>query len=228
MAALRLLLGNSNGYLIPAGDGYVLVDAGAPRVGWPLLRRALAQHGIDLHQIRLIVVTHVHFDHVGGLAAIQAASGAPVMVHAAETDLLQQGTVVIPAGSNGYGRVVNRIGNVLAQTGGLRFPPVRPDIVVENGLSVDNFGLDAQVIHTPGHSPGSLTLLVNGGDAFVGDLAANHLPWGHGPVLPPFFGDRATLEASWRRVLAAGAVRIHPGHGPAFPAQWLQARLLSH
>lgn len=226
MAALRFFLGNSNAYLVPAEDGYVLVDAGLPGIAWPALRRGLARQRIDPQRIRLIVVTHVHFDHVGALARIKAASGAPVMVHASEADLLQRGTVVIPPGANGYGRMAHRVGTAVVQAGLLRFTPVTPDLVVEDCTPVDNFGLHAQVIHTPGHTAGSLSLVVEDA-AFVGDLAANHLPWGHGPVLPPFFGDRAALETSWRRVLAGGAARIYPGHGPSFPAQWLQDRLTS-
>lgn len=222
---IRLLLGNANAYLVPAEDGFVLVDAGLPGVGLRALRRGLAAHRIAPSQIRLILVTHVHYDHVGALAWIKAASGAPVMVHAAEAELLAQGTIVIPPGVNGYGRLVHRVGTAAARTGLLRFDPVTPDVVIEDTIAVDNYGISAQVIHTPGHTAGSLTLLTSSGDAFVGDLAANHMPWGHGPILPPFFGAREPLLASWAQVLAAGAQRICPGHGPEFPAQRLQAAL---
>ncbi len=220
---VRLQVGSANAYLIPAEEGdFALVDAG---LSAGALRRALARRGVAPAQIRLIVVTHAHFDHVGGLAWAQAASGAPVLTHPLEADLLARGAVIIPRGANAYGRMIHRLGTLAARAGVLRFAPATPDHIVEGPFALHDYGLAGELLHTPGHSAGSLTLLCATGDAFVGDLAANHLPWGRGPILPPFFGARAELLASWARLLEAGAKRIHPGHGPAFPAERLRARL---
>jgi hydroxyacylglutathione hydrolase len=222
----RLFTGAANSYLIPLQTaGYALVDAGQVRVGWPLLRWGLRRLGLAPDAIKLIIVTHAHFDHVGGLAAVQQASGAPVIAHPKAAELLATGTVVIPSGQTPYSRFIHRAGTTAARIGLLNFPEVSQVIHSEDDLHVDNFGLNAQVIHTPGHTDDSLTVLCDDGRALVGDLAANHFPLGRGPILPPFFGDRDRVYTSWRRVLAAGARRIYPGHGRPFDAALLHEHL---
>lgn len=216
-------LGSSNAYLIPAATGYVLVDAGL-RATPARLWATLAVRGLTPQALRLIVVTHVHFDHVGGLAAIQAASGAPVMVHTAEAGLLAAGRAVIPAGTSAYGRIVHRLGTAAVRLGALRFAAVRPDVIAQGGEALARYGLEATILHTPGHTAGSITVLLRNGDAFCGDTAVNHYPLGRGPIFPPFADDVPTLLQSWRVLVDAGATRLFPGHGTPFWA----ARLREH
>lgn len=214
---LRLPMGWSNSYLVPAGEGVVLVDAGLYGTAGRVYR-ALAAHALPPDAIRLIVVTHVHLDHVGALAAIQARCGAPVMVHLIEADLLRQGQVVVPHGTNRYGKIATTVLAGLNRLARLRFRPCQPAHVVTGGESLATFGLAATLLHTPGHTAGSITVLCDNGDAFVGDLAVNHSPFGLGPIYPPFGDDGAAILASWDRLRAAGAKRLYPGHGTPFPA----------
>lgn len=225
---LCLQLGSSNGYLVPAREGYVLVDGGLPAVGWSRLQQDLQRHNLTPAAIKLVVVTHVHYDHVGALHALKQATGVPIMCHRVEADLLRKGTVVIPPGATAYGKVVHGVGSALARWGGLGFQPVAVDHVVQGGEALTAYGLDAQILHTPGHSAGSITVLGINGDAFVGDVAANHYPLQRGPLYPPFLGDRAMLLESWRKLLAAGARRIYPGHGRPFAAERLLVWLDDH
>lgn len=217
---IRIMTGGANVYLIKGEAGLIMVDAGQVRgigtraIGWTMQR-----HGITPKDIVLIIVTHAHFDHVGALWDIQQASGAPILAHAAEADLLEQGTVVVPPGTTGIGRAVHKIGVRAAALGLLDFKPVHVTIPISEGLPVDKWGLYAQVIHTPGHTAGSLSLLCANGNAFVGDLATHYFPGGHGPVTTPnFAADPAALTNSRRALLDHGAKRIYPGHGFAFDA----------
>ena len=66
--------------------------------------------GIRPEQIRLLIMTHVHFDHAGSAAAIQRLTGCRVAVHAREAALLSSGRAVIPPGINWYGRLISRLG----------------------------------------------------------------------------------------------------------------------
>ncbi len=223
-APLRIPLLASNAWLVPAGEGVVLVDAGVPGMAGRLFG-ALAQHGVRPEAIRLIVISHVHYDHVGSLRAVQARSGAPVMVHAVEKDLLAHGKVVVPGGTNLYGVAATTLLKGMVRALPVRLAPCRAEHVVSGGESLADFGLEARVLHTPGHTAGSITVLCSNGDAVVGDLAVNHYPFGRGPIYPPFADDGQAVYASWRRLLEAGATRIYPGHGAPFPAGRLREKL---
>ena len=82
-----------------------------------------------------------------------------------------------------------------------------------------------KIIHTPGHSPGSVSVLLERGDAFVGDLAMNTLPMRFRPDLP-LFGDRMEMiKNSWRLLLNQGAKMVYPAHGNAFPVGVIEKAL---
>lgn len=220
---LRIPLGTSNAYLLPAQAGYALVDAGNPCMEF-LLFAALRRHSIQPEEIKLIVITHAHLDHVGGLRTIARRCGnPPVLVHALEAPLLESGTVVFPAGTVPIGKVIHSVGVRLAPF--IRFHGVAPAYRLAGAESLRDFGLDGRVLPTPGHTSGSVTILLDSGDAFVGDLCINVNPFVVGPVFPPFADDVAALYRSWKDVLDAGARRIFPGHGRPFAAHHLRAKL---
>jgi glyoxylase-like metal-dependent hydrolase (beta-lactamase superfamily II) len=215
-------LGIANSYLLPARDGYVLIDAGSRGTAGRLFA-ALARHGITPAEIRLIVLTHTHFDHVGGLQAILERCGAPVMVHEAEVAWLAEGRVVIPRGVYPHTRVLSAVGRRLRAA--FRFNPYRADYVVAGGQSLTPFGLEARLVHTPGHSPGSMTMLLESGAAYIGDLCYNAFPFGLGPIHPLYADDLPTLYASWRTLAETHATMLYPAHGRPFPASALRDRL---
>jgi hydroxyacylglutathione hydrolase len=110
----------------------------------------LRAHGLN---VRTIVSTHTHIDHVGGLAKLHAATNAPVLIHEADLELY-------------------RHLEMQAQFLGMRTPEsMRIEDFVKEGDSVRWGGYAARVIHTPGHTPGSISLLVEkglpGADAYV-------------------------------------------------------------
>jgi hydroxyacylglutathione hydrolase len=214
-------LGLTYVYLLPGASGYLMIDAG-PRGTAPSFFRSLQRYAILPAQVRLILITHVHFDHVGSLHDIQNQCNCPVLVHQAEAELLSRGRVVLPPGmhlltrrlvrrANRHPRLVKRL---------FRFDPVTSDRVITKPLDLAPLGFDAHVFPTPGHTPGSLTVMTTSGQAFVGDLAVNYLPGG-GPYWPPFGDSRRLIRKSWRNLLNQGATTIYPAHGQPFKVEKL-------
>jgi glyoxylase-like metal-dependent hydrolase (beta-lactamase superfamily II) len=94
------------------------------------------------------------------------------------------------------------------------------DIVLGSDVfDLEEYGIPGRIIPTPGHTPGSVSVLLDSGEAFVGDLAMNKLPLRRTPGLPIFAEDKATVITSWRLLLAEGVRTIYPAHGPSFPAE---------
>ncbi|MDY6836920.1 MAG: MBL fold metallo-hydrolase [Thermodesulfobacteriota bacterium] len=220
---IKIRLGFSNAYLLRGKERTILVDAGSLQQEGAFVRN-LERHGISAYDIALIVVTHAHFDHVGSLKAIQQHCQCPVAIHEEEARLVRQGAVVFPPGTNLFGKAASYLGKRLIKSF-FRFPAMEPDIIISQDFSLEPFGILGNIISTKGHTEGSLSVLLASGEAFVGDLAANYLPFGLGPIFPPFAENVSDLLTSWRRVLALGARIICPGHGKPFKAEWLEKRL---
>ncbi len=219
----RLKLFFANVYLVRQPEP-VLIDTGAPGDEGRILKW-LAKQGVQPRDLKLIVLTHAHFDHAGSVAALKAATNAPVAVHRADVAMLESGKIppMLPMDVEGY---------FVRPLIKAHFSPTSPDLVVEDGFDFAAHGLEATWIHTPGHTDGSITLLLPSGAALAGDILRGGLFGGNlVPQIPrqPFYmHDKAqfpTLLASIQRVLDAGAQSLHIGHGGPLQrdavAKWL-------
>lgn len=218
---IRISLGFVNCYAIPARDGHILVDAGAAGMGKKLFGE-MERCGVDPAKILLIVVTHSHGDHAGCLKAVQERSGAPVMAHRVEADFLERGEGVEVVGVGAVGNFMSFMLRMFPNNA--RFAPCEVERVVDDEVSLAEFGVAGRVVHTPGHTPGSLSILLDGGDAVVGDNCFDFYPFGLGPIFPPIVCDVRALLESWRMMLEADVKRVHAGHGPPFDAGRLRAK----
>jgi hydroxyacylglutathione hydrolase len=157
----------------------------------PEILTRLRKHGLILKQI---VVTHAHIDHVGGAALLKKATGAPVLLNQRDLGLLE-------------------MMDMQAGWLGIQTPEVAaPDASAEDGLVVGLSTLPAEILHTPGHTPGSICLLfreqqllIAGDTLFAGSIGRTDLPGGDSPAI---------LRSVHERLLTLpDTTRVLPGHG---------------
>jgi glyoxylase-like metal-dependent hydrolase (beta-lactamase superfamily II) len=220
---IPILLGTAHSYLVPGDRGYLLVDAGGPKQ-WGKLERRLEELGVGVTAVNLIVVTHGHYDHVGSLSEIARRCNADVLAHQAEVSVIRSGRHRLPRGARAVGTfMAGTVGRLI--DGRPAFEPYDPEIVVDGDYDLRSLGYPGKVLATPGHSDGSISVVLEWGEALVGDMAFNLPLLSRRTVFPPFADDVPRLLDSWRRVLELPVDRIYPAHGSPFPRQKLEESL---
>lgn len=191
-------------YAVRGPSGTVLVDTG-PSGKERAVMRALRRAGI--REVSLIAITHCHPDHIGGAAKLSRELEAPVAVGRAEHDWAAEG-------HSRFYEPLRPFGWFLAKTMRRSYPPVGPDLLLDDGHELDAFGVPIEAVHTPGHTPGSTVYIDrDNGAAFVGDLLTGGILPGADPRYPLLAQDRARIAPSVRKVLRAGATKWYFGHG---------------
>lgn len=204
--------------------GCVMIDGGPPNSEQAIENWLKAIH-IRPDEIQLIVLTHGHADHVGSASGVKKFTGAEIAIHKWDKDWFENGLVVLPTAVTTWGHISRLALKPIAPM--LRFPGAQADVVLgDEGLSLAEYGITGRVVHTPGHTPGSVSVLLETGDAFVGCLAHNNLPFRFSPGLPIFAEDIDKLRESWKQLLDQGVKTIYPGHGDPFSADIIRKALV--
>jgi glyoxylase-like metal-dependent hydrolase (beta-lactamase superfamily II) len=207
-----------NSYLVEDGGEVTIVDAGVSG-HWGRLAAELAAMGRSMDDVRAIVLTHGHSDHIGYAERARRERAWPVWIHEADA-ALARGEVPNPAGGGGSMRVGPMLGFLWwsLRHGGLRVTHLGEVATFGDGATLDVPGAP-RVTLVPGHTPGSATLLFAGHDALlVGDALCTYaVTTGRaGPRIAPFTADPAQARASLARLEGVVARRVLPGHGEAF------------
>ncbi len=214
----RIPMGKSNSYLIKGKDGFILIDAGMPGKVEKVLK-VLKNYDATLSDINLLIVTHVHNDHVGSLNDIKEESSAPILVHEKENNLLLQGYSKFPAGTMAFSKIISRFANNVFFSKD-QFKPIKADIIMNNEFDLSDYGVDGKVLHTPGHTEGSIAVIIENKHCFTGDTLFNILP---NSVYPPFADDREALLKSWEKLKMLKCEIFYPGHGKEFSLNKFEA-----
>lgn len=206
-----------NSYLVEDGGEITIVDAGVPGY-WGLLPAELSAIGRTLDDVRSVVLTHGHPDHIG-FAERARRFGLPIRVHELDA-ALARGEVPNPAKGLGPSRLMPLLSFLVwsIRRGALRTPKIKQVSTYGDGATLDVPGAPL-VILVPGHTPGSAAMHFPGHDAlFVGDAIATYAvtTGRHAPQIAPFTADPAQALASLSRLEAIDATLVLPGHGEAW------------
>jgi glyoxylase-like metal-dependent hydrolase (beta-lactamase superfamily II) len=216
-------LGADHCYILQ-DEGCIMIDGGAPKQAKSFLK-AVEKLSVNPGDIRLIILTHGHWDHIGSAKDIKEITGAELALHRQEKDWLEKSLTPLPPGVTAWGHIFVKIMTLFMPL--IHVPATDVDMVLEDrDISLEKYGIPGRIIHTPGHSMGSVSVLSDTGDAFVGDLAMNGFPLRFGPGLPVLAEDMRKVGQSWKKLLDAGAETIYPAHGKPFSADIIRMALL--
>lgn len=205
-------------------DSAIMIDAGIPN-SLGTLERHLDQIPIDIMDIKLLVISHAHIDHVGNAPQIKAKSQAPILIHQNDQEALETGHGPLPPGITPWGKTLSAFVSPFEST--IRAPKVEADLIMDDsGFALHEYGVPGEVIYTPGHTLGSVSVLLENGAAIVGDLAMNGFPKSRKPGIPIFAESIKHVLISWQKLIDRGAQMIYPAHGAPFPAEILQRELI--
>jgi glyoxylase-like metal-dependent hydrolase (beta-lactamase superfamily II) len=193
-------------YLVISGAKFFLVDTGTKGYESKIVK-AINSRGLNIESLQFIFLTHTHYDHAGCAAFIKDASGAKIIVHELEADKLRVGFHRVPDGTNPLFKVISFMGKRVAKHYNV-FQQVEPDIIFNIDLDLNIFGIEGKIIHTPGHTSGSSSLIIEN-NAFVGDCLFNIMH----KTYPPFANDENELLKSWKKLLEQNADLYYPAHG---------------
>jgi len=181
----------SNCYIVGSKSSKrgIIIDPGAEA---KLILRTIDEVGLT---IPLIVITHMHFDHAGALVPVKERTGAKFALHEAEA-----------AGIGMFSRMLS------SMMGGSFSQPPKPDRLLKDGDKIDIDDLSFTVLHTPGHSPGGVSLYGHG-IVFSGDSLFNY---GIGRTDFPGCSYEQLMDSIQNKLMTLpDKTIVYPGHGPS-------------
>lgn len=177
---------STNFWVISAGRSRLLVD-----IGWPgtmgLMRAKLKRADIPISEIRYALATHYHIDHAG-LGQELKNAGVPLLV-------LDVQAAAIPIMKT-WTKPVDNYQEITLHDNFL----IRPE---QSRALLERIGIPGEILPTPGHSDDSVSVLLDDGSAFTGDLPAED-----------YCADNPVALASWSLLRSKGVARVYPAHGP--------------
>jgi hydroxyacylglutathione hydrolase len=200
-------MGLVNSFLVETISGCLLIDTGGPSARIELLGK-LESIGCASHNLKLIILTHGDFDHIGNAAYLRSAFGSKIAMHRDDSGMAEHGDMFANR------KKPNIIIKVLLPlfSGFGKKDRFTPDIYVRDGYDLSDFGLDAKIISLPGHSKGSIGIVTTKGDLFCGDLFENI----KGPTLNSLMDDHAAATISIVTLRNLNIKSVFPGHGRPF------------
>jgi len=216
-------VGFSNCYILDCNNGYLLIDVGYPEDYEKFVQKLKDKYHINISELKFLLLTHHHDDHVGFAKMLIEKSGASLIVHENALEQLKLGV------SEEEGKAVNRrmkfIMNLFSRFHEFKFPPIvtsDKDIILkgsdDNIEILKNIGIDGTIIYTPGHTKDGISVVLSDGSIFPGDNAMNSWFFNIFGIKkrPIYLQDMNLVLDSWEKYIDMGGKKIFPAHGSPF------------
>ena len=214
LSVIPIKLGYVKSFLIK-GDKAVIVDTGYPGNGESILD-SLRENLINPSGISLIMITHGHIDHYGSADELRKLTGAPVAMHRADAEYLKKGLHYIGMPTCLFARIFK---SLFLKTDRILSKPFKVDIDFEEDIDLKEFGINGRIIHTPGHTADSVSIILSDGTAIIGDLMMGGILRKRTPHLPLFANDLGQLGQSIEKIIQLSPNVILASHGGPFTKQ---------
>ncbi|WP_054695337.1 MBL fold metallo-hydrolase [Syntrophomonas palmitatica] len=205
---IRVPLRLANSYLVQ-GEKTVIVDAGDPGFSRDILK-AMRKNGIRKSQISLIFITHGHIDHYGSVFELKRHIDAPVAIQAIDQTYLESGTQAPLFPLNRAAAFLKAVGQDMKVR---KRYGLKADVVINERLNLESFGVAGEIIHTPGHTMGSSSLCLINDTAITGDLIIRRYLFRGPAERVAFLHNQEAFLQSVRTLRERNIKLLYPGHG---------------
>ncbi len=217
--------GMINAFLLINSQGCILIDTGLPNTERKI-SNALKKFNLTFTDIKLIIITHAHIDHAGNAAKIKFLSGAQVIAHNGDLPYYTGEKKMHFCSTGWFGRVFSKVGVIQKP-----YDKFEPDILLtsKDRFDLKRYGIDGEVMSTPGHTQGSISVVIDNDKAIVGDLISSGILLGgivrtHKAKRPPFEENPLQVSQELQSIANKGVKTFFMGHGGPLP----QKEVLRH
>ncbi len=193
-----------NCYLLETDAGFVLIDTGRKSTRTKL-EQELVNSGCNPKNLNLIILTHGDFDHTGNGAYLRDKYNTKIAMHHLDSGMIEFGDMFWNKETGNW--LIKKLINVF-----FNITKFTPDYMIDEESDLSEFGLDARVIHLPGHSKGSIGILTANNELFCGDLFTNLKK----PEPNTMIDDLNEFNESIAKVNSLNIKTVYPGHGQPF------------
>jgi len=197
----RIQCGNGNCFCVEDDGNAILIDTSRAAYGEKILNALKGKN------IRLIVLTHGHVDHIQNAAILSKALNAPIAMHKADYGLIRNNMEERMSADTILGKLM--LGFIKNSLKYGKIDLFEPDVFLLDGDALNDYGVKAKIIGLPGHTKGSIGIVIGDSDIFVGDALMNLIH----PTKSLLYGNRADMLRSVEKIGAFSSATVHFGHG---------------
>lgn len=206
-----------NNYLLKFDNGCILIDAGYTTTYQQFLEK-LSKNNISLEEIKYVVITHVHNDHIGYLKDLLENTMVVPIVHSLAEGRLMEGRNRLGDNSGALSRFLSVLTKLTGKSNETWSPIPLDDRKVFGDIEplyLKNQGFPLTIVELPGHTPDNIGLLTDEGYLFSGDMTINGFPAIHRKTF--LIENLEEYKTSWKKIIDLNPHTIIPCHGKSFP-----------